>query len=202
MVDFRRPGHMCVWVLTSLQMHSHTTHYFVAILQRSVVEVAWILTGTTNIYRLGHKGKVCVLISMVIFYYWTTENFGSCEIWQLCPYKAHSHVDVCSLELFMILQLLFDALQVDLKCITPAEGGYYYPDHLPVLGKLSVFVHSLFHPYNTAMVSRMYTHFLKLTIYLSHGMYQYCLNCLISILRTLDWIFYYNIRLLTSVKCF
>ena len=25
-------------------------------------------------------------------------------------------------------------LQVDLKCITPAEGGYYYPEHLPVLG--------------------------------------------------------------------
>lgn len=27
--------------------------------------------------------------------------------------------------------------QVDLKCITPSEGGYYYPDHLPVLGTLS-----------------------------------------------------------------
>ena len=52
----------------------------------------------------------------------------------------------CRCVLLMILQqLLFVVFQVDLKCITPAEGGYYYPDHLPVLGKISIFVHSLFH---------------------------------------------------------
>ena len=25
-------------------------------------------------------------------------------------------------------------LQVDLKCVSPAEGGQYYLDHLPILG--------------------------------------------------------------------
>ena len=26
--------------------------------------------------------------------------------------------------------------QVDLKCVDPASGGYYYPDHLPILGEI------------------------------------------------------------------
>ena len=26
--------------------------------------------------------------------------------------------------------------QVDLQCRVPGNGGYYYPDHLPVLGEL------------------------------------------------------------------
>ena len=51
------------------------------------------------------------------------------------------------------LQVLFVILQVDLKCITPAEGGYYYPDHLPVLGKLSTFIYSSFHPCCTTILS-------------------------------------------------
>ena len=25
--------------------------------------------------------------------------------------------------------------QVDLKCVEPGDGGYYYPDHLPTLGE-------------------------------------------------------------------
>ena len=60
---------MLLCVCTSFNIFINVRIYFVAILQRSVVEVAWILTGTTNIYRLGHKGKVCVLISMIIFYH-------------------------------------------------------------------------------------------------------------------------------------
>lgn len=48
---------------------------------RSVANVSWV-TGSTNVYRLGHKGNV------------------------------------------------------DLKYIQPAAGGYYYRDHMPVLGKL------------------------------------------------------------------
>lgn len=46
---------------------------------RSVANVSWV-TGSTNVYRLGHKGNV------------------------------------------------------DLKYIQPAAGGYYYRDHMPVLG--------------------------------------------------------------------
>ena len=48
---------------------------------RSVAAVTWS-SGSTNVYRVGHKGKV------------------------------------------------------DLKYIQAAAGGYYYRDHLPVLGKL------------------------------------------------------------------
>jgi len=29
--------------------------------------------------------------------------------------------------------------QVDLRCVDPASGGYYYPDHLPILGAPLVF---------------------------------------------------------------
>ena len=25
-------------------------------------------------------------------------------------------------------------IQVDVKCISPGDGGYFYPEHLPVLG--------------------------------------------------------------------
>lgn len=49
---------------------------------RSVANVSWV-TGSTNVYRLGHKGNV------------------------------------------------------DLKYIQPAAGGYYYRDHMPVLGNIS-----------------------------------------------------------------
>ncbi|KAJ8320485.1 hypothetical protein KUTeg_002072 [Tegillarca granosa] len=49
---------------------------------RSVAHVTWS-SGSTNVYRVGHKGKV------------------------------------------------------DLKCITPAVGGYYYKEHLPVLGEFT-----------------------------------------------------------------
>lgn len=48
---------------------------------RSVANVSWV-TGSTNVYRLGHKGNV------------------------------------------------------DLKYIQPAAGGYYYRDHMPVLGMI------------------------------------------------------------------
>lgn len=48
---------------------------------RSVAAVTWS-SGSTNVYRVGHKGKV------------------------------------------------------DLKYITAASGGFYYRDHLPVLGTL------------------------------------------------------------------
>ncbi|XP_013118452.1 E3 ubiquitin-protein ligase MIB2 [Stomoxys calcitrans] len=48
---------------------------------RSVANVSWT-TGSTNVYRLGHKGNV------------------------------------------------------DLKYVVPATGGYYYKDHMPVLGQL------------------------------------------------------------------
>lgn len=47
---------------------------------RSVANVSWV-SGSTNVYRLGHKGNV------------------------------------------------------DLKYIQPASGGFYYKDHMPVLGK-------------------------------------------------------------------
>lgn len=47
---------------------------------RSVANVSWV-TGSTNVYRLGHKGNV------------------------------------------------------DLKYLQPAAGGYYYRDHMPILGK-------------------------------------------------------------------
>ena len=47
---------------------------------RSVANVSWV-TGSTNVYRLGHKGNV------------------------------------------------------DLKYIAATCGGYYYKDHMPVLGK-------------------------------------------------------------------
>lgn len=47
---------------------------------RSVANVSWV-TGSTNVYRLGHKGNV------------------------------------------------------DLKYVSPAPGGYYYKDHMPVLGQ-------------------------------------------------------------------
>lgn len=47
---------------------------------RSVANVSWA-SGSTNVYRLGHKGNV------------------------------------------------------DLKYVVPATGGYYYKDHMPVLGQ-------------------------------------------------------------------
>ena len=31
-------------------------------------------------------------------------------------------------------------LQVDLHCTEPVVGGYYYPDHLPILGKCTVYI--------------------------------------------------------------
>lgn len=56
---------------------------------RSVANVSWV-TGSTNVYRLGHKGNV------------------------------------------------------DLKYLQPAAGGYYYRDHMPILGKLFFFKFKLF----------------------------------------------------------
>lgn len=53
---------------------------------RSVANVSWV-TGSTNVYRLGHKGNV------------------------------------------------------DLKCTFPSIGGYYYKDHMPVLGKQLTYSH-------------------------------------------------------------
>ena len=53
---------------------------------RSVASVSWV-TGSTNVYRLGHKGNV------------------------------------------------------DLKYIQPATGGFYYRDHMPILGKWKFFFH-------------------------------------------------------------
>lgn len=50
---------------------------------RSVANVSWA-SGSTNVYRLGHKGNV------------------------------------------------------DLRYVQPAVGGYYYKDHMPVLGELTV----------------------------------------------------------------
>lgn len=47
---------------------------------RSVANVSWV-SGSTNVYRLGHKGNV------------------------------------------------------DLKYVVPAPGGYFYKDHMPVLGQ-------------------------------------------------------------------
>jgi len=29
----------------------------------------------------------------------------------------------------------YPPLQVDLKCIEAGNGGYYYPEHLPILGR-------------------------------------------------------------------
>lgn len=51
---------------------------------RSVANVSWV-SGSTNVYRLGHKGNV------------------------------------------------------DLKYIQPGLGGFYYKDHMPVLGLLFLF---------------------------------------------------------------
>lgn len=50
---------------------------------RSVANVSWT-TGSTNVYRLGHKGNV------------------------------------------------------DLKYVVATTGGYYYKDHMPVLGKFMI----------------------------------------------------------------
>lgn len=51
---------------------------------RSVANVSWV-SGSTNVYRLGHKGNV------------------------------------------------------DLKYVVPTVGGYYYKDHMPILGDLFFF---------------------------------------------------------------
>lgn len=51
---------------------------------RSVANVSWV-SGSTNVYRLGHKGNV------------------------------------------------------DLKYVVPTNGGFYYKDHMPVLGRLKRF---------------------------------------------------------------
>lgn len=51
---------------------------------RSVANVSWT-TGSTNVYRLGHKGNV------------------------------------------------------DLKYVVPSSGGYYYKDHMPILGILTTY---------------------------------------------------------------
>ena len=34
------------------------------------------------------------------------------------------------------LHKMIPCSQVDLKCIKPSSGGYYYPSHLPVLGEI------------------------------------------------------------------
>ena len=57
---------------------------------RSVANVTWT-SGSTNVYRLGHKGKV------------------------------------------------------DLKYVQDAAGGYYYREHLPVLGEVSDWTLTLWH---------------------------------------------------------
>ena len=37
-------------------------------------------------------------------------------------------------EAYRVNVLTFNLFQVDVKCTQPGDGGYYYPDHLPVLG--------------------------------------------------------------------
>ena len=51
-----------------------TVYIFTHILQRSVVEVAWIMNGSTNIYRLGHKGKVGIVFVIVLLLYATSSD--------------------------------------------------------------------------------------------------------------------------------
>lgn len=64
---------------------------------RSVASVTWS-NGTTNVYRMGHKGKV------------------------------------------------------DLKYVSDGQGGFYYKDHLPKLGKPGRFLVLVFTPYKHVFV--------------------------------------------------
>lgn len=34
-----------------------------------------------------------------------------------------------------LIHLSYFIYQIDIKAVIPGEGGFYYPDHLPVLGK-------------------------------------------------------------------
>ena len=75
--------------------------------QKSVVEVEWTAIHKKNIYRRGHGGKV---------------NTATNCSWVLL-------LSVCA--------LIHCCIQVDLKCTVSGSsfGGYYYPDHLLVLGQ-------------------------------------------------------------------
>lgn len=76
---------------------------------RSVANVTWS-SGMTNVYRLGHKGKV------------------------------------------------------DIKYTEAAEGGFYFRDHLPILGKLQ----SLFHHSSTLCYSHSLSFYFILHLHLDN----------------------------------
>lgn len=88
-------------------------------IQRSVAEVEWSKGGKKNVYRIGHKGKVCKSISI-----------GSIVRRSLPP-SIHPSI-LFHLSIYLLYLLIY---QIDIKAVTPGEGGFYYPDHLPVLGK-------------------------------------------------------------------
>ena len=70
-----------------------------------MAEVVWRETRGKNIYRAGHKGLVSLQI--------------------VAQKDAASLVHIS--KTFCV--------QVDLKCKELGSGGYYYPEHLPVLGE-------------------------------------------------------------------
>ena len=67
-------------------------------------------------------------------------------------------------------------VQVELKCTEPTSGGYYYPEHLPLLGEWTVnsscsnpfYVHVATHFMYMYMYMYMCTY-----IYNMHAMYMY-----------------------------
>lgn len=77
------------------------------------MNVEWKETHVRNLYRVGHKGKV--------------------HIW-LYVYACTHAIQV--VDSFYVV-FTFILWQVDLQCRVPGNGGYYYPDHLPVLGELT-----------------------------------------------------------------
>ena len=97
-----------------------------------------------TVHRVGHEGKVnCILHPQTVLRY---PSHGVTYALRAlhCDMTITSSCDwptCCLVYEHAVSVLLYT--QVDLKCVDPASGGYYYPDHLPVLGEILHYVATL-----------------------------------------------------------
>lgn len=94
----------------------------------------WKHSQWKNIYCVGHKGKVHVYICTFTC---NVHSLGSCISRFNIIIITDSdvpHIYMCFAMYMCIYIIMYMYLQVDLQCVSATSGGYYYPDHLPILG--------------------------------------------------------------------
>ena len=96
-------------------------------IQGGGVEVEWKSTKIKTTCRLGWEGKVCVCVHVHL----CMCIHSALLHMRMCPcVRVHACVFVHVFHFFGY----YSPHQVDVNCIFPSSGGYYYPDHLPMLG--------------------------------------------------------------------